>query len=304
MRTPTPTFYNSLCYACHGSNGNGTPTTPGKTIAPPLSRSEFVLGANDPVMAIVLRGLQGPVNGTDYGAPMISMATYSDEDLANVLTFIRNSFGNRSDVVLPQDIAAARKKYPVSSGFWELSELEKMFPDLAIPENRFVHREAWKLSAGHRPETAPLAIDDKPDTAYLSKSTPYPGLWFQVQLPGRSLIKSIVIDSAGTEDAFPPGYDVRVSTDGENWSEPVARGNGEITTQIHLAHAVRTKFVRITLTKKNGWQPWAIHDLEFYGIEKSRARAPSAGPELDLVPLPARSRHERPGPQFRQVHWR
>jgi hypothetical protein len=75
------------------------------------------------------------------------------------------------------------------------------------------------------------------------------------------------MDSRGREGAFPLSYEVNVSDDGEVWSEPVAAGNGEVTTQIHLEPPVTTKFVRITLTRKEGWQPWAISNFELYGLE-------------------------------------
>ena len=261
------TFYNSLCFACHGADGKGTPNGPGKTLAPALSHAEQILGGKEVAIEIVLHGLEGMVNGTDYGAPMISMASYSDEQLANVLTYIRNSFGNRSDEVRAPDVAQSRERFQDRKRFWTMAELEALHPELKIPAERFEHRSAWKLSASHAPETAALAVDERAETCYLTGSTPYPGLWFQVELPQRSAIRTIVMDSAGTAESYPLSYEVRVSDDGQNWGAPVAAGHGETTTQIHLTGEVRAKFVRIAITEKDGWQKWAIHNLDFFGEE-------------------------------------
>jgi glucose/arabinose dehydrogenase/mono/diheme cytochrome c family protein len=260
-------FYNSLCFSCHGEDGRGTPTTGGKTLAPPLSHSPRVLESAEAAMAIVLHGLEGPVDGVDYGAPMVPMASYTDEQLANVLTYVRNSFGNRGDAIQVSDIAAARKRDAGRTQFWKMPELMEKFPVLKIPRDRFEHRDKWKLSANHAAKTVAQAVDDSAETAYLAPKTPFIGMWFTVELPKPGTVKTIVMDSAGTADAYPKIYDVRVSDDGEHWSEPVAGGFGETTTQIHIKHPVSAKFVRITLVEKNAWQQWAIHNLEFYGDE-------------------------------------
>ncbi len=258
-------FYNSLCFACHGENGQGAPSTPGRTIAPPLSHSPQVLESSEAMMDIVLHGLQGAVDGKDYGAPMVPMASYSDQQLADVMTYIRNSFGNRASVITPAQVAAIRKS--PRDRFWTMPELEQKYPVLAIPRDRFTRRAEWKLSASHAAETLAGAVDDSPQTAYLTSKNPFIGMWVIVELPKPSIVKTIVMDSAGTEEAYPNTYDVQLSDDGNTWSKPVAAGHGETTTQIHIAHPQKAKFVRINLVDKVGWTEWAIHDLEFYGDE-------------------------------------
>lgn len=260
-------FYNSLCYSCHGSDGQGVPIGDDRTLAPPLGGSPRVLGSSAASINIVLHGLQGPLDGTDYGAPMIPMASYTDEQLADVLTYVRNSFGNRSAAVLPADIADAREASGGRVDFWTIAELEGELPYLQVPLTRFVNRGSWKLSASHRSENAHLAVEDGSERGYVAPNTPYPNMWFQVELPAPATIRSILMDSRGTKGAFPLSYEVSISDDGEAWSEPVAAGNGEVTTQIHLEQPVTSKFVRITLTRKEGWQPWAIRNFELYGLE-------------------------------------
>ncbi|HEU5079118.1 MAG TPA: discoidin domain-containing protein [Opitutaceae bacterium] len=259
------TFFNSLCFSCHGEDGKGTPSGPGRTIAPPLSHSPRLLESAQAAMDIVLHGLEGKVDGVDYGAPMVPMASYSDQQLADVLTYARNSFGNRGNAITAGDIAAARRQ--ARPNFWTMPEIENKYPVLKIPRDRFMHRAEWKLSASHAADTLPGAIDDLPETAYLAPKSPFIGMWVIVELPEPSVVKTIVMDSAGTEKAYPNTYDVQLSDDGKTWTAPVASGHGETTTQIHIANPKRAKFVRINLVDKIGWTEWAISNLEFYGEE-------------------------------------
>lgn len=95
-----------VCGACHGQNGEGGPA------APPLAGSEWVTGPVSNLIKIQLRGLQGPITvaGIDYNfpAPMTAMAYQTDEQIAGVLTYIRNNFGNKAYAVSPEQVAAMR----------------------------------------------------------------------------------------------------------------------------------------------------------------------------------------------------
>ncbi|MEN8773932.1 MAG: HEAT repeat domain-containing protein [Akkermansiaceae bacterium] len=96
--------YN-LCLGCHGPTGQGMPN-----VGPPLEKSEWVTGPVENLIGIQLRGLQGAisVNGVDYqfAAPMVAMgAGQPDENIAAVLTYIRNSFGNKAAAVTPEMVA-------------------------------------------------------------------------------------------------------------------------------------------------------------------------------------------------------
>ena len=97
-----------LCGACHGQNGEGGP------IAPPLAGSEWVTGPVSNLVRIQLRGLQGPITvaGKEYNMPggMAALSFQNDEQIAGVLTFIRNSFGNKASAVKPEQVAALRSE--------------------------------------------------------------------------------------------------------------------------------------------------------------------------------------------------
>jgi mono/diheme cytochrome c family protein len=97
-----------ICAACHGQNGEGGPA------APPLAGSEWVHGPVSNLIRIQLRGLQGPikVKGTEYNFPggMAPMGYQTDEQIAAVLTYVRNNFGNKAPAVKPEQVAALRSE--------------------------------------------------------------------------------------------------------------------------------------------------------------------------------------------------
>jgi quinoprotein glucose dehydrogenase len=96
----------ALCSACHGPNAEGT------VIAPPLAKSNWVNGPVENLIRIQLRGLQGPitVSGKEYKlpGPMPAQAFQTDEQIAAVLTYVRNSFGNAASPVTPAQVKALR----------------------------------------------------------------------------------------------------------------------------------------------------------------------------------------------------
>jgi mono/diheme cytochrome c family protein len=96
-----------VCGACHGQNGEGGPA------GPPLAGSEWVTGPVSNLIIIQLRGLKGPIEVAgklydNFPAGMTPMAYQTDEQIAGVLTYIRNSFGNKAPAVKPEQVAAMR----------------------------------------------------------------------------------------------------------------------------------------------------------------------------------------------------
>jgi mono/diheme cytochrome c family protein len=103
--------YKSLCFACHGNEGRGTPAEGlpgGATLAPPLAGSPIVLGPPEQSALVLLHGLTGPVDGKTYVTQMVPMATNSDHWIASVLSYIRNSFGNEAPFITAKDVARVR----------------------------------------------------------------------------------------------------------------------------------------------------------------------------------------------------
>lgn len=102
-------IYAGTCAVCHGPTGEGM-----AGVFPPLARSDFLMADKERSVEIVLNGLQGPVtvNGTTYDGAMPPMGQLGDEEVANVLTFVRNAFGNRGEPVTAEEVARIRSAAP------------------------------------------------------------------------------------------------------------------------------------------------------------------------------------------------
>jgi hypothetical protein len=70
----------------------------------------------------LLHGLTGPVDGKTYNGPMSSQAAYSDEELADVLSYVREHL-NGSGTVWRGNIRGLREKYKDRKTYWTLNEL-------------------------------------------------------------------------------------------------------------------------------------------------------------------------------------
>jgi nitrite reductase (NO-forming) len=99
--------FAKTCAACHQPTGQGIPS-----VFPPLAGSDFLMADKERSVGIVLGGLNGPVtvNGKDFVGVMPSHAFLSDDDVANVLTFVRSAWGNQGDAVTKDDVAARRAR--------------------------------------------------------------------------------------------------------------------------------------------------------------------------------------------------
>lgn len=106
---PGKAVYGRICAACHLGNGKGVP---GNNI-PPLAGSALAQGPAEAPIHIVLHGFKGPIqrNGVAINGQMAAWQDQlSDEDIANVLTYVRSSFGNSAPAVAAADVKAEREK--------------------------------------------------------------------------------------------------------------------------------------------------------------------------------------------------
>ena len=98
---------NGLCITCHQADGKGLIASG----YPPLSDTDWVTGNEERLIKILLKGLYGPleVNGKQYRGVMASYdKLLNDNDIASVLTYIRNSFGNQASVITKEKVAKIR----------------------------------------------------------------------------------------------------------------------------------------------------------------------------------------------------
>lgn len=112
--------YKQLCSSCHGPDGKGILIGSNPMPAPPLVGSARVTGDKIALIQLMLLGLQGPVDGKTYPNVMPAMAGNTDEYIASVLSYIRNSsdLGNQSSVVTVDEVKEVRSftQYKVDGG--------------------------------------------------------------------------------------------------------------------------------------------------------------------------------------------
>ncbi len=255
------TIYQELCFTCHGEDGHGMAlagAAPGTTLGPPLAGSKTVLGPGEGMVKVLLKGLAGPVGGKAYDAQMVSMESNDDQWIAAVSSYVRNSFGNRAPLVDTNEVARLRAELAPRTDPYTLEELVASLPQL-LP-----NRSAWKLTASHNAGKVGSAIDGNPATRFDTATSQRPGMWFQVELPEAATISGLALDTAGSTRDFPRGYAVQISTDGEQWSPPVAQGGGSApVTDIAFA-PVTAKFIRINQTGSVDGLYWSIHELNLF----------------------------------------
>ncbi len=124
-------LYQGRCLACHQADGKGRPGQ-----FPPLAGSEWVLGPPATLARIVLHGLQGKinVNGETYNGQMPGMASQlTDAQIAAVLTYIRQAWGNQADPVEGKVVAAARQATSARKTQWTVAELEQQPKEDPLP---------------------------------------------------------------------------------------------------------------------------------------------------------------------------
>ncbi|MCO5237410.1 MAG: cytochrome c [Chitinophagaceae bacterium] len=98
-------IYERECMSCHRQDGSGTPGT-----NPSLSKTEWVLGPKQRLIKILLNDFTGPVevDGDVFQNAAPPHKHLSDQEVADVLSYVRNSFGNRTGAVAAREVKKIR----------------------------------------------------------------------------------------------------------------------------------------------------------------------------------------------------
>jgi len=112
--------YARTCIACHQPTGMGLPP-----VFPPIANAPIVVGNPELPIKFILQGLMGPitVNGTTYNSMMPPVAGVSDAEIADVLTYVRQSFGNKGNPVSADQVKAVRASTAGRTAMWTTAEL-------------------------------------------------------------------------------------------------------------------------------------------------------------------------------------
>jgi mono/diheme cytochrome c family protein len=97
--------YKLYCLVCHQADGGGVPN-----MNPPLTQTSYVLGDKNKLIQIVLKGFSENVeiNGETYTNVMPAQTTLTDQEVADVLTYVRNSFTNKASAIKATDVKTVR----------------------------------------------------------------------------------------------------------------------------------------------------------------------------------------------------
>jgi mono/diheme cytochrome c family protein len=120
-------IYANTCVACHGLDGQGVAGA-----FPPLAGSSWMTGDPTVPVRIVMHGLAGPieVNGAKYDSIMPPVVGLSDGDIASVVTYVRQTFGNDASAVAEEDVRRVRQRTRGRRDMWKVEELTP------LPETR------------------------------------------------------------------------------------------------------------------------------------------------------------------------
>lgn len=99
--------YAANCLTCHQPDGSGVPM-----MNPPLIKTKWVLGDKSVLINQVLKGSKNTVeiDGDTFHNTMPPLAVLTDEQIADVITYVRNSFGNKASAVSPTQVKQLRAK--------------------------------------------------------------------------------------------------------------------------------------------------------------------------------------------------
>lgn len=99
--------YEEVCLTCHQQDAGGVPR-----MTPPLVKTKWVLGDKKALVKIVLKGLKGgeiEIDGDTFENPMPAQEdNLTDQQIADVLTYVRNSFGNKASLVTVAEVKQLR----------------------------------------------------------------------------------------------------------------------------------------------------------------------------------------------------
>jgi mono/diheme cytochrome c family protein len=103
---PGLAIYKQHCLTCHQVDGGGVPN-----MNPPLRGTDWVNGDKARLIGVLLKGLQNvEIDGEPYDNVMPAHDFLTDQQLADVLTYIRSNFGNRAPAISAQEVKEQRSK--------------------------------------------------------------------------------------------------------------------------------------------------------------------------------------------------
>ena len=130
-------LFLTTCAPCHQPTGDGL-----RGIFPPLAKSDYLMADKDRSIRIAIQGTAGPmtVNGVEYQGVMPAPGPLDDQQIADVLTYVRSSWGNTGDEVAVADVKRVRAELAAAD-----PDKTDPFAPLPKPPEGFKLREVVRL---------------------------------------------------------------------------------------------------------------------------------------------------------------
>jgi len=262
-------IYAALCVTCHAADGTGTPVPDTESrMAASFAGSPWVQG--DPVYAIsaVLYGLTGSRDeGERYMGSMVGLGGANpDQWTADVVSYVRNSFGNAASLVTAEEVARVRAANRGRVRPWPVPELSRATRSV-IP-----YTPEWKLSASHNAAMVDFAINGSGAVSWTSGEPQAEGHWFQVDLSEATAVTGIEMVAPVAGDGYPRSFEVDVSEDGSSWRTVVPVGSATSAAVRVEFDAVSARQLRISLGEPpEEADPWAIQKLRIFAPPATEA---------------------------------
>jgi mono/diheme cytochrome c family protein/glucose/arabinose dehydrogenase len=277
-------IYNELCIQCHGPNGQGRSIGQGALMAPALSGSTRVQAHPDYALKVILHGIQGPLDGTNYpGGLMVGNLEQNDSWIADIASYIRKSFGNEASMVGPAEVARIRQETRSRETPYGIGELLASVPSVLTPSRE------WQLSASH---SGPVIIGGSEDPfaalgheGWTSGEPQKDGMWFEIRFPMEVRINEIQFDAPANglpwqasekPPAFPRGLLLQASRGDTSW-ETIGSYRPE-EQKVRIRFEARTldklRLVLSDIPTDLGPIPWSIRQLKLFGWTQASALTP------------------------------
>lgn len=118
----------------------------------------------------------------------------------------------------------------------------------------------WKATASHGQGEVNRAFDRDNGSRWTSGPSSK-GIWFSIDLGETSFISEILLDTTGSANDTPNGYEVFVSNDGKNWTDAVAKGDGSSREKTKIPMAASGRHIKIVLLDGRPGLHWSIHEI-------------------------------------------
>jgi hypothetical protein len=147
-----------------------------------------------------------------------------------------------------------------TAGAWE--KFQKV---LVSSSPTIIDRTGWTASASLNNGAAGYALDGNASTRWDTTALQANGQWFMIDMKANNTINKIRLDTTGSPNDYPRGYQVFVSTDGTNFGSSIASGAGS-SAVTDIAFADKTaRYIKIVQTGSAPGNYWSIHEFYAYG---------------------------------------